>query len=62
MTTPLPEGVPVRVAVAGREVDGEVEDVRWTPQYNTRPREALSVAVDVGTGTIVASLYDLVLV
>jgi len=58
---PLPEGWPVRVTVAGREVEGEVEDVRWTPQYNTSPREALSVAVDVGTATVVASLDELTL-
>jgi hypothetical protein len=61
MITSLPKGLPVRVAVAGREVEGEVADVRWSPQYNTSPCEALSVAVDVGTATVVASLDELTL-
>ena len=46
---------PVVVTVAGREVEGVVDDVRWRPRYNATPRESTSIAVDVDGATLVAS-------
>ena len=46
---------PVVVEVAGREVEGIVDDVRWTPRYNTPLRKSTAVAVNVGNATFVAS-------
>lgn len=49
------EDEPVTVAVAGREVEGVVDDVRWTPKFNAAPRDAMQIVVDVGTTTVVAT-------
>ncbi|WP_135827316.1 hypothetical protein [Halorussus halobius] len=62
MTQTIPaEADPVRVAVAGREVEGVVDDVRWRPRYNATPEEATQVAVDVDGATVVASTAQLTL-
>ena len=52
---------PVVVSVAGRKVEGVVDDVRWAPRYNATFSESTSVAVDVGGTTVIAPLDRLTL-
>ena len=46
---------PVLVSVAGRELRGVVDEVRWHPRYNAPPHETTQVAVDVDGTTFVTS-------
>lgn len=45
----------VVVSVAGREVEGVVDDVRWSPRYNATPTETTEIVVDVDGTMLVAS-------
>ncbi|WP_137288850.1 hypothetical protein [Natronorubrum halophilum] len=47
---PIDEGQPVEVRFAGRDVQGVVDDVRWTPTFNN-PRSEIVVDADGTTIT-----------
>lgn len=47
----LERGQPVELHFAGRDVQGVIEDIRWTPSFNA-PREEIVVDAD---GTMIST-------